>query len=700
MARTQSFCGRLSVFQEFLTGFVRRMRIRMCDRVDFVSGLGRGWSVSGICGRVMINSIEQLADALSGTGLLSKLDFESVCGELSVSGESVTADQLLDCLEERGRLSQYQRQRVVEGRSAELVLGNYTLVSCIGAGGMGEVFKAVHRRMKRQVAIKVLLLDKVNNRGRIDLFQREIETMAQLSHPNIVAAYDADECDRGAYLVMEFVGGSDLSTLVKKQRPLTLRRTVDYLAQAARGLHYAHGQGVIHGDVKPANMLLSADGTVKITDLGLARMLNEGSPVDLNGGDQPASPRAISGTVSYMPPEQAFRPAAVDHRADIYSLGCSLYFLLTGRTLFQEKNVLKHLIAHRDQPRPVLRDSRPEAPRELEAIYQRMVAPVPTDRFRSMGEVVEALEACEFADTVDPANNLADLRGSGEDSSMLTNEAPTACVSASSLVLAGVSVLLVEQSRLQTRVISGQMAELGVEMIRTVASGQEAWDAMLKQCPDVVVSSMHLPDMTGADLVRRMRSQAGVKDAAFVLISSETDREFLEPVRQSGTAAILPKPFDLTSLRQALIAAADFSPHAVRAHNLQLTGLRVLIVDDSRSARRHVRRVLENLGAQKLNEAEHGREAISLLAEDQFDLIVTDWHMPECDGLELTRHIRRDPRHRNTPVLMITSETDDSCLDDAFRTGVSAISPKVFDPQTVAGILTSLLDAGRARGVS
>ena len=316
-------------------------------------------------------ALEQLADSLRRTGLLSDLAFESACHELSATGETVTADRLLDRLADRGRLTEYQRQRVGEGRGAELVLGNYTLVTCIGAGGMGEVFKAVHRRMKRQVAIKVLSLAKLNNRGRIDLFQREIETMAQLSHPNIVTAYDADECDRGAYLVMEFVGGSDLATLVKKRRLLTLRRAVDYIAQAARGLHYAHSQNVVHGDVKPANMLLSQDGTVKITDLGLARLLNNALPLDL-GGDQSANPnpKAIAGTVSFMPPEQAFRPQEVDHRADIYSLGCSLYFLLTGRTLFHEKNVLTHLLAHRDRPRPLLRDSRPDAPPELEAIYQ------------------------------------------------------------------------------------------------------------------------------------------------------------------------------------------------------------------------------------------------------------------------------------------------------------------------------------------
>ncbi|MBC7819320.1 MAG: response regulator, partial [Planctomycetaceae bacterium] len=184
------------------------------------------------------------------------------------------------------------------------------------------------------------------------------------------------------------------------------------------------------------------------------------------------------------------------------------------------------------------------------------------------------------------------------------------------------------------------------------------------------------------------------------LISSETDYEFLEPVRQSGTAAILPKPFTLPSLRQALMASVDFSPNAVKAHNLRLTGLRVLIADDSRSARSHARRVLENLGGENFIEAVNGREALRILATDRFDLIVTDWHMPECDGLELTRHIRHDPRHQHVPVLMITSETNQALLDHAIRTGVSAICPKVFDPQTVMRILNSLLDAARPRSVS
>jgi serine/threonine protein kinase len=644
-------------------------------------------------------ALEQLADSLRRTGLLSELDFESTCHELTSSGNTVTADRLLDHLLERGRLTAYQRQRVGEGRGAELVLGSYTLVSGIGVGGMGEVFKAIHRRMKRLVAIKVLTLDKVHNRDRIGLFQHEIETMAQLSHPNIVTAYDADECERGAYLVMEYVGGSDLATLVKNRRLLSLRRAVEYIVQAARGLHYAHSQKVVHGDVKPANMLLSQDGTVKITDLGLARLLNNELPLEseteLSG--QP-NPKLIAGTVSFMPPEQAFRPKAVDLRADIYSLGCSLYFLLTGQTLFNEKNVLTHLLAHRDRPRPLLRDLRADVPPELEAIYQRMCAPLPGDRYGSMDEVVEALEACELPDTLDPTA-AAGVGPFGDDSSIVIRNEPTTRMSTSSLMLTGVSFLLVEQSRLQTRVISSQMAELGIEMIRTAATGQEAWEAMLSQCPDVVVCSMHLPDMTGAELVRRMRNDAKMSDAAFVLISSETDYEYLEPVRQSGTAAILPKPFDLPALRQALMAAVDFSPHAVKAHNLRMTGLRMLIADDSRSARRHARLVLENLGGEKITEAVNGREAIEFLSTDHFDLIVTDWHMPECDGLELTRHIRHDPRHQNVPVLMITSETDQSCLDDALRTGVTAILPKVFDPQSVAGILNSLLDAARSRSV-
>ncbi len=645
----------------------------------------------------MEQTVEQLAESLKRSGLVPDLDVAAAVAGEPQAADDVTGVWLLDRLTASRQLTEYQREAVSKGRIDDLLLGNYTIVSAIGAGGMGEVFKAVHRRMKRQVAIKVLLFNKKENGERVALFQTEIETMAQLSHPNMVAAYDADECRRGADLVMELVSGSDLSNLVKTQGRRSLRQAADWIAQAARGLQYAHSQGVVHGDIKPANLLLSDDGTLKITDLGLARLMKRAEPADsieaiAGGHDAAASnqPQAIVGTVGYMPPEQAFHTDVVDHRADIYSLGCTLYFLLTGQTLFQERNILVLLRAHRDRPRPLLRDSRPDVPPELEAIYLRMVAPLLVDRFSSMAEVVEALEACDLPDPFDHAESAAEskLTAIADD--------PTTCCSASALMLKGANVLLVEHSRLQSRLISGQMAELGVPTIRTAASGAEAWEAMLSQCPDVVVSAMHLPDMTGADLIQRMRNHPVVKEAAFVLISSETDYGLLEPVRQAGTAAILPKPFGLPGLRQALIAAIDFSPNAVKAHNLQLTGLKVLLVDDSRSARSHVRRVLENLGAEDFTEAVNGIEAIQHLSQTQFDLIVTDWHMPECDGLALTQHIRRDPRHRQVPVLMITSETDTTLLADAIRRGVSAVCAKVFDPQAVAKILISLLDARRA----
>ena len=642
----------------------------------------------------MTQSLEQLAESLKRSGLVPDLDVAAAvrASSLPATEDEVTGVWFLDHLIKDGRLTEYQRELVVNGKIDDLLLGNYTLVSAIGAGGMGEVFKAVHRRMKRHVAIKVLLFHKADCPERVELFQREIETMAQLSHPNIVAAYDADECSRGAYLVMELVVGSDLSKLIRTQGQRTYRQAIDYIAQAARGLHYAHSQGVVHGDIKPANLLVSDDGTLKITDLGLARLMNQGAARP--EGDLSQTSQVVVGTVGYMPPEQAFHTDVVDHRADIYSLGCTLYFLLTGTTLFQEKNTLVLLRAHRDRPRPLLKDSRPDVPAELEAIYLRMVAPLLADRFRSMDEVIDALDACEIfesADSVRPA--AAVVLAPVADN-------PTTCCSASSMALQGASVLLVEHSKLQSRVISGQMTELGVPSIRTAASGAEAWEAMLSQCPDVVVSAMHLPDMTGADLIQRMRTHPIVKVAAFVLISSETDYRLLEPVRQSGTAAILPKPFGLPALREALKAAVDFSPNAVKAHNLRLTGKKVLIVDDSRSARSHARRVLENLGGEDFHEAANGIEAILLLSQTPFDLVVTDWHMPECDGLTLTRHIRRDPRHQNVPILMITSETDTTLLDDAIRTGVSAVCAKVFDPQTVAGILNSLFDTRVANGAT
>src|SRR5262249_36064062 len=211
---------------------------------------------------------EEFLRNLSDSGLFSKEEMRATLAALP-GAQAADGEALAQRLIAAGKLTPFQAAAVSERRFEELVIGNYQVLDRLGAGGMGTVYKARHRRMKRVVAIKVLSRRVGQSERFVQRFQREVEAVARLSHPNIVMAHDADEVEAGHFLVMEFVNGLDLATEVQKHGPLPVREAVECLAQAARGLGYAHGQGIIHRDIKPANLLRDVSGAVKVADLGL-----------------------------------------------------------------------------------------------------------------------------------------------------------------------------------------------------------------------------------------------------------------------------------------------------------------------------------------------------------------------------------------------------------------------------------------------
>ena len=270
----------------------------------------------------------------------------------------------------------------------------YEVISRIARGGMGVVFKAKHRSMRRTVALKVINQSLIRNSQVVERFHREVHTAARLSHPNIVTAYDAEQAHDNHFLVMEYVDGENLAALVKRNNPIPIHEACQYSQQVANGLQYAHGQGVVHRDIKPHNLMLS-DGTVKILDFGLAS-LSEVTTEEIEQGEIPENSSltaacSIMGTPDYMSPEQADGTSRVDFRSDIYSLGASLYYLLAGQPPFTAGSVAQKLERLADSEPTPIQSLRSDVPQELADVISQMMAKDPEDRFQSAHDVEIAL---------------------------------------------------------------------------------------------------------------------------------------------------------------------------------------------------------------------------------------------------------------------------------------------------------------------
>jgi serine/threonine protein kinase/WD40 repeat protein len=308
---------------------------------------------------------------------------------------------LAEDLQKRGWLTAYQAEQLVRGQAEKLVLGQYLLLDQLGQGAMGQVFKARHQRMERLVALKVIRKNLLKDPQAVARFNREVKAAAQLSHPNIVMAFDADELDGTHFMVMEYAEGIDLHRWLKKTGRLPIAQACDFARQVALGLQHAHAKGLVHRDIKPANLLLTGEGPqptqhspltthrIKILDFGLARL----GPLP----SEPASPTRLTevgevmGTPDYMAPEQIQDSHQADIRSDLYSLGCTLYELLAGHVPFPASGVVQK-IAQQLQNEPVpVEELRTEVPPELAAIVRRLMAKRPEDRFQGPAEVAEAL---------------------------------------------------------------------------------------------------------------------------------------------------------------------------------------------------------------------------------------------------------------------------------------------------------------------
>jgi serine/threonine protein kinase len=326
-------------------------------------------------------------ERLRASGILSSEQLQ----ELVTLPEAKEADPraLALTLLKRGWLTRFQINQIAAGKGKELQVGHYVLLDRLGEGGMGQVFKAQHCHMGRVVALKFMRKEKLSRADSVTRFFKEVQAAGKLTHPNIVMAFDAGKSANGLYFSMELVDGPDLARLVRERGPLPVEQACDFIRQAALGLQHAHEQGLVHRDIKPSNLLVTGGSmpVVKILDMGLAR-LDDSFEKDRNLTKM----GQVIGTPDYLAPEQALDARNVDTRADVYSLGCTLFFLLTGRAPFQAESLTELLLKHQSEPPPPLCQLRPDAPATLEALLARMMAKHPDQRPATPAEVAAELE--------------------------------------------------------------------------------------------------------------------------------------------------------------------------------------------------------------------------------------------------------------------------------------------------------------------
>lgn len=296
-------------------------------------------------------------------------------------------EKIADLFLRKKLLTEWHIEKLLSGKYKGFFLGNYKLLGHIGTGGMSSVYLAQHTRMGDRRAIKVLPKSRVKDATYLARFQLEAKAIASLHHPNIVQAYDIDNDGDIHYIVMEYVDGIDMQQMVKQEGPLDLGLAAEMVAQAARGLHHAHGKGVIHRDVKPANLLIDSSGVVRLLDMGLALVdAEEDQSLTVVNNEN------VLGTADYLAPEQALNSHSVDHRADIYGLGCTLYYLLTGKPPFSDGTLAQRIAKHQNEMPKAVREIRKDCPGELEGICIKMIQKDPQYRYQAADEVAAALE--------------------------------------------------------------------------------------------------------------------------------------------------------------------------------------------------------------------------------------------------------------------------------------------------------------------
>jgi response regulator RpfG family c-di-GMP phosphodiesterase/serine/threonine protein kinase len=446
-------------------------------------------------------------------------------------------DQLLPLLVDHALLTEYQAGRIAAGKTFGLVLGNYRILDRLGAGGMGIVFKGEHVDMRRLVAVKVLPLYPDQAADFLSRFLAEMRAVARLHHPNIVAAFDAGKavCPDGSspdlrYFVMEYVPGLDLEEHVYRHGPLLPARACDLAHQVASALGEAHKYQLVHRDIKPSNILVTPEEQAKLLDFGLTR----------RGGHRLTEPGTLLGTFDFMAPEQARDASAVDIRADIYGLGGTLFWCLTGQIPFEGTYSFAECLARRlTQPPPSVRDYRPELAPELDAVVARMMAASPDDRFATPREVMRTLLPFLKPESPDYDPAQPDLRAVGQ---------PPALPPGAHTAPRTHRILIVDDEPPIREFCRRVLQAEGIQC-QEVPHALAAVEAVKNKSYDLVLSDVTMPGMSGLELLRHLRESPPGPNLKIVMISGRFSSDEMTQMLLAGADDYLTKPFSMIQLQ-------------------------------------------------------------------------------------------------------------------------------------------------------
>jgi response regulator RpfG family c-di-GMP phosphodiesterase len=520
-------------------------------------------------------SVAEFLDRLLGSRLLTADEVDRFLSSQPGLLESDTVT-LVEAFMGQGLLTEYQIKRLLSGQTFGLVLGNYRMVEPLGSGGMGDVYKAEHIHMKRAVAIKVLVTKEDRSSVFLQRFYSEMQATAVLSHPNIVLAFDAGEMpvpnsadEVLRYLVMEYVPGKNLEQYVLDHGPLPVAQACEYVCQAASGLQHAYEHGLVHRDIKPSNLILTPQQHVKILDFGLARLCRR----------RHTEAHTMLGSVDYMAPEQARDARSVDIRADIYGLGGTLYWLLTGCKPFPgDRPVIEELFARqRESPLPP-RHARADLPVELEALVLQMMALDPNGRYPTPAAVISALHAFLERDSLHHEVNPG-YRLKHED--WIPNPEVSNTRSAIGSPPRGLIVAALDTTRTTYRTV---LESLGVECseARDAAEAQ----ARLGQLPhDLLLVDTQLPDGTALQICSQVRGEPPCPHLKLILLTPENTPEWIELGQKAPVDDCLPKsvhPQELAGrirtvlrIKEAEDRSDRLGNHLVSAHQQLEQAMRV-----------------------------------------------------------------------------------------------------------------------------